>query len=106
MISPASASVFPNWRKTGKTSLLTELRVQGIDRYDNIFKDTKEKHYELGTRVRLNTMTRINDRSTLYGQLETYMGMNGRDPYDINKYTYDKTETKASAPDTAMVSFI
>lgn len=51
-------------------------------------------------------MTRINDRSTLYGQLETYMGMNGRDPYDINKYTYDKTETKASAPDTAMVSFI
>ena len=77
-------------KKTGKTSLLTELRVQGIDRYDNIFKDTKEKHYELGARVRLNTMTRINDRSTLYGQLETYMGMNGRDPYDINKYTYDK----------------
>ena len=77
-------------KKTGKTSLLTELRVQGIDRYDNIFKNTKEKHYELGARVRLNTMTRINDRSTLYGQLETYMGMNGRDPYDINKYTYDK----------------
>lgn len=77
-------------KKTGKTSLLTELRVQGIDRYDDIFKDKKEKHYELGARVRLNTMTRINDRSTLYGQLETYMGMNGRDPYDINKYTYDK----------------
>lgn len=77
-------------KKTRKTSLLTELRVQGIDRYDNIFKDTKEKHYELGARVRLNTMTKINDRSTLYGQLETYMGMNGRDPYDINKYTYDK----------------
>lgn len=53
-------------------------------------KTKKEKHYELGARVRLNTMTRINDRSTLYGQLETYMGMNGRDPYDINKYTYDK----------------
>lgn len=77
-------------KKTGKTSLLTELRVQGIDRYDDIFKDTKEKHYELGARIRLNTMTKINDRSTLYGQLETYMGMNGRDPYDINKYTYDK----------------
>ena len=77
-------------KKTGKTSLLTELRVQGIDRYDDIFKDKKEKHYELGARIRLNTMTRINDRSTLYGQLETYMGMNGRDPYDINKYTYDK----------------
>ena len=74
----------------GITSLLSELRVQGFDRYDNIFKDTKEKHYDLGARVRLNTMTKINDRSTLYGQLETYMGMNGRDPYDINKYTYDK----------------
>ena len=63
-----------------------------------IFKDKKEKHYELGARVRLNTMTRINDRSTLYGQLETYMGMNGRDPYDINKYTYDKNGKKSPPP--------
>lgn len=77
-------------KKTGKTSLLTELRVQGIDRYDNIFKDTKEKHYELGARIRLNTMTRINDRSTLYGQLETFISMNGREMFDPNKYTYHK----------------
>lgn len=77
-------------KKTGKTSLLTELRVQGIDRYDNIFKDTKEKHYELGARVRLNTITRVNDRSTLYGQLETFISMNGREMFDPNKYTYHK----------------
>lgn len=77
-------------KKTGKTSLLTELRVQGIDRYDDIFKDKKEKHYELGARVRLNTMTRINDRSTLYGQLETFISMNGREMFDPNKYTYHK----------------
>lgn len=77
-------------KKTGKTSLLTELRVQGIDRYDNIFKDTKEKHYELGARIRLNTMTKINDRSTLYGQLETFISMNGREMFDPNKYTYHK----------------
>ena len=89
-LSSLSVRISELEKKTGKTSLLTELRVQGIDRYDNIFKDTKEKHYELGARIRLNTMTKINDRSTLYGQLETYMGMNGRDPYDINKYTYDK----------------
>ena len=77
-------------KKTGKTSLLTELRVQGIDRYDDIFKDKKEKHYELGARVRLNTMTRINDRSTLYGQLETFISINGREMFDPNKYTYHK----------------
>lgn len=77
-------------KKTGKTSLLTELRVQGIDRYDNIFTEKKEKHYELGARVRLNTITRVNDRSTLYGQLETFISMNGREMFDPNKYTYHK----------------
>lgn len=77
-------------KKTGKTFLITELRVQGIDRYDNIFKEKKEKHYELGARVRLNTITRVNDRSTLYGQLETFISMNGREMFDPNKYTYHK----------------
>lgn len=77
-------------KKTGKTFLITELRVQGIDRYDNIFTDKKEKHYELGARVRLNTITRVNDRSTLYGQLETFISMNGREMFDPNKYTYHK----------------
>ena len=75
-------------KKTGKTFLITELRVQGIDRYDNIFTEKKEKHYELGARVRLNTITRVNDRSTLYGQLETFISMNGREMFDPNKYTY------------------
>ena len=77
-------------KKTGKTFLITELRVQGIDRYDNIFTEKKEKHYELGSRVRLNTITRVNDRSTLYGQLETFISMNGREMFDPNKYTYHK----------------
>ncbi len=77
-------------KKTGKTFLITELRVQGIDRYDNIFTEKKEKHYELGARVRLNTITRVNDRSTLYGQLETFISMNGREMFDPNKYTYHK----------------
>ncbi|WP_462258184.1 S-layer homology domain-containing protein [Dialister invisus] len=77
-------------KKTGKIFLITELRVQGIDRYDNIFTEKKEKHYELGARVRLNTITRVNDRSTLYGQLETFISMNGREMFDPNKYTYHK----------------
>ena len=70
-------------KKTGNTELITELRVQSVDRYDNIF--TGEKKNEISARVRLNTISRVNDRSTVYGQLETTMGMNGTDPYDVNK---------------------
>ena len=55
-----------------------------------IFTEKKEKQYELGARVRLNTITRVNDRSTLYGQLETFISMNGREMFDPNKYTYHK----------------
>lgn len=80
-------------KKVGNTTLITELRVQSIDRYGNIFKDKKEKESELGARVRLNTITTINDRSTLYGQLETYISMNGRDMFDPNKNTYSKDGT-------------
>ena len=70
-------------KKTGNTELITELRVQSIDRYDNIF--TGEKKNEISARVRLNTITRVDDRNTVYSQLETTMGMNGTDPYDVNK---------------------
>ncbi len=70
-------------KKTGNTELITELRVQSVDRYDNIF--TGEKKNEISARVRLNTITRVDDRNTVYGQLETTMGMNGTDPYDVNK---------------------
>lgn len=70
-------------KKTGNTELITELRVQSIDRYDNIF--TGEKKNEISARVRLNTITRVDDRNTVYSQLETTMGMNGTNPYDVNK---------------------
>ncbi len=70
-------------KKTGNTELITELRVQSVDRYDNIFEGKKKN--EISARVRLNTISRVNDRSTVYGQLETTMGMNGTDPYDVNK---------------------
>lgn len=70
-------------KKTGNTELITELRVQSVDRYDNIF--TGEKKNEISARVRLNTITRVDERNTVYSQLETTMGMNGTDPYDVNK---------------------
>lgn len=71
-------------KKLGKTALITEIRVSGMNRYDNIFKDTKKSHYEFGARVGFNTITKVNPRTTVYGQLETYMSLNGQPMYDVN----------------------
>lgn len=83
-------------KKVGNTELITELRVQSVDRYDDIFKG--EKKNEISARVRLNTITRVDERNTVYGQLETTMGMNGTDPYDVNKLDpTDKEQKKTRA---------
>lgn len=82
-------------KKRGVTDLITELRVQSIDRYDNVFKGNVQKHNELSTRVRLNTITPVNDRVHLYGQIETILDMNGKESYDVNRIDpKDKTQTK------------
>lgn len=82
-------------KKRGATDLITELRVQSIDRYDNVFKGNVQKHNELSTRVRLNTITPVNDRIHLYGQLETILDMNGKESYDVNRIDpKDKSQTK------------
>lgn len=74
-------------KKKGNINFLTEIRVQGIDRYDNVY--TGDKHYELGTRIRLNSFGQVNDRTTVYGQLETMIDMNGRGVYQQNAYRYN-----------------
>lgn len=80
-------------KKRGATDLITELRVQSIDRYDDVFKG--KKHNEISTRVRLNTITPVNDRVHLYGQLETILDMNGKESYDVNRIDpKDKSQTK------------
>ena len=79
-------------KKTGNTELITELRVQSVDRYDNIFEGKKKN--EISARVRLNTITRVDERNTVYSQLETTMGMNGTDPYDVNKLDPKDPEQK------------
>lgn len=82
-------------KKRGATDLITELRVQSIDRHDNVFKGNVQKHNELSTRVRLNTITPVNDRVHLYGQLETILDMNGKESYDVNRIDpKDKSQTK------------
>lgn len=77
-------------KKRGATDLITELRVQSIDRYDNVFKGNVRKHNEISTRVRLNTITPVNDRVHLYGQIETILDMNGKNSYDVNRYDWNK----------------
>ena len=72
-------------KKRGATDLITELRVQSVDRYDNVFKGNVQKHNEISTRVRLNTITPVNDRVHLYGQIETILDMNGKESYDVNR---------------------
>lgn len=82
-------------KKRGATDLITELRVQSIDRYDNVFKGNVQKHNEISTRVRLNTITPVNDRVHLYGQIETILDMNGKESYDVNRINpKDKSQTK------------
>lgn len=82
-------------KKRGATDLITELRVQSIDRYDDVFKGNVQKHNEISTRVRLNTITPVNDRVHLYGQIETILDMNGKESYDVNRIDpKDKTQTK------------
>lgn len=82
-------------KKRGATDLITELRVQSIDRYDNVFKGNVQKHNEISTRVRFNTITPVNDRVHLYGQLETILDMNGKESYDVNRIDpKDKSQTK------------
>lgn len=83
-------------KKTGNLSTITEIRVQDIPRYDNVYKDNKSSHDELSLRVRINTMANVNDRSTVYSQLETTMGMNGSTPFNPNRQDWSSRESSDS----------
>lgn len=83
-------------KKTGNLSNITEIRVQDIPRYDNVYKDNKSSHDELSLRVRLNTRANVNDRSTVYSQLETTMSMNGSTPFAPNRQDWSSRESSDS----------
>lgn len=83
-------------KKTGNLSNITEIRVQDVPRYDNVYKDNKSSHDELSLRVRLNTMANVNDRSTVYSQLETTMSMNGSTPFNPNRQDWSSRESSDS----------
>lgn len=83
-------------KKTGNLSNITEIRVQDVPRYDNVYKDNKSSHDELSLRVRLNTMANVNDRSTVYSQLETTMSMNGSTPFAPNRQDWSSQKSSDS----------
>lgn len=83
-------------KKAGNLSNITEIRVQDIPRYDNVYKDNKSSHDELSLRVRLNTMATVNDRSTVYSQLETTMSMNGSTPFAPNRQDWSSQKSSDS----------
>lgn len=70
------------------TTFLFELREHYMPVYDNIYKDSKEKHDQFGTRFRINTYTKMNDRIWLYNQEQVLMNM-GHGTYTDNNTTAD-----------------
>lgn len=72
----------------GNTQVILDMRWHYMPVYDNIYKDSKEKHDVYGARIRMNTITRVNDRIHLYGQGQVLLGLGGEDYILPNKYKY------------------
>lgn len=73
-------------KKVSDTQVILDMRFHYQPVYNNIY--TGDKEDLVGARIRVNTITRVNDRWHLYGQAETRMGLNGTtyyDPYDHDK---------------------
>lgn len=73
-------------KKVSDTQVILNLRLHYQPVYDNIY--TGEKKDLFGSRLRINTITRVNSNVYLYGQTETRFSLNGteyHDPYDWSK---------------------
>lgn len=73
-------------KKVSDTQVILDLRFHYQNVYDNIY--TGDKKDLFGARLRINTITHVNDNVYLYGQTETRMSLNGtdyHDPYDWSK---------------------
>lgn len=71
-------------KKVSDTQVILDLRFHYVPVYNDIYKNDKEDVF--GARLRLNTITRVNDRVYLYGQGETLFGLSG-DYREANRYT-------------------
>lgn len=77
-------------KKVSDTQVILDLRFHYQPVYDNIY--TGDKKDLFGARLRVNTITHVNDRFYFYGQAETRMGLNGTTYYD--PYNHDNGENE------------
>ena len=71
-------------KKASNTQVILEARFHYMPVYNNVFNGDKEDVF--GARIRLNTVTRVNERFTLYGQLQTKMSLGGTAYHDMDYY--------------------
>ncbi len=75
-------------KKASNTQVILETRFHYMPVYDNLFSG--KSHDVYGARVRLNTITKVNDRFTVYGQLQTQLSL-GANAYHEQDY-YDASD--------------
>ncbi len=71
-------------KKASNTQVILEARFHYMPVYNNVFNGDKKDVF--GARIRLNTVTRVNERFTLYGQLQTKMSLGGTAYHDMDYY--------------------
>ncbi len=79
-------------KKASNTQVILEWRLNYLPVYDNIYKDSKESHDLFGSRLRLNTITKVDDRIHVYGQGQVLMGLGGEDYIPRNSYNYESKD--------------
>lgn len=79
-------------KKVSNTQVILEWRLNYLPVYDNIYKDSKESHDLFGSRLRLNTITKVDDRIHVYGQGQVLMGLGGEDYIPRNSYNYESKD--------------
>ena len=78
-------------KKASNTQVILEARFHYMPVYNNIFKG--ESKSVIGSRIRINTITRVNERFTVYGQMQTLLSLGGTayhepDYYDASNKDY------------------
>ncbi len=71
-------------KKASNTQVILEARFHYMPVYDNLFNG--KGHDVYGARIRLNTITKVNDRFTMYSQMQTLMSLGGNSYHEQDYY--------------------
>ena len=71
-------------KKASNTQVILEARFHYMPVYDNLFSG--KSHDVYGARIRLNTITRVNERFTVYGQMQTLLSLGGNSYHEQDYY--------------------